>query len=155
MNMTYYWLIAFVILAVIEMITQGLTTIWFAAGAVIAAIAAAIGLPFFIQLLLFAAVSLLLLIFIRAIAVEYFNKGRIRTNSDSLVGRQAIVTEDINNLEATGRVVINGQEWTARSVNDMLHIEKGAVVIIHGIQGVKLMVNLMPSYQYTPEEEQQ
>ena len=154
MNMAYYWLIAFVILAIIEIPTQGLTTIWFAVGAIVAAIAAALNLPFFVQLLLFTVVSLLLLIFIRAFAVQFFNKNRIRTNSESLVGKQAIVTEDINNLKATGQVVLNGQEWSARSVNDMLCIEKGAVVVVHGIQGVKLMVNLLPQYQYNPEGQQ-
>lgn len=154
MNMTYYWLIAFVILAVIEIITQGLTTIWFAAGAVVAAIAAALDMPFYVQIGAFAVVSLLLLIFVRAIAVELFNKGRIRTNSESLVGKQAIVTEDINNLEAKGQVVVNGQEWSARCVNDMMRIEKGAIVMIHGIQGVKLIVNLMPQYQYPTEGQQ-
>ena len=151
MNMTYYWLIAFIILAVIEIITQGLTTIWFAVGAVVAAIATALGAPFLVQLLLFATVSLLLLIFIRATAVSFFNKGRIRTNAEGLVGKQAIVTEDIDNLKATGQVVINGQEWSARSVNDMLCIEKGAVVVVHAIQGVKLLVNLMPQYRQGEE----
>ena len=154
MNMAYYWLIAFVILVVIEILTQGLTTIWFAVGAIVAAIAAILNLPFLVQMLLFTVVSLLLLIFIRAFAVQFFNKNRIRTNSESLVGKQAIVTEDINNLKATGQVVLNGQEWSARSVNDMLCIEKGAVVVVHGIQGVKLMVNLLPQYQYNPEGQQ-
>lgn len=154
MNMTYYWLIAFAILVVIEIFTQGLTTIWFAAGAVVAAMAAALQIPFFIQILLFAGVSFLLIFFIRTLAVEHFNKNRLKTNTDSLVGKQAIVTEDIDNLEATGQVVVNGQEWSARSVNDRMRIEKGSVVIVYGIQGVKLMVNLMPQYESASEEEQ-
>lgn len=153
MTMTYFWLIGSVILIIIEIITLGLTTIWFAAGALVAAAAAAIGFPFFAQLVLFAVVSIILLIFTRPIALKYFNRGRVRTNTESLVGKQAVVVEEINNLKATGQVVVNGQQWTARSVNDMLNIEKGAVVVICGIQGVKLMVNCLPQYSARPEEQ--
>ena len=92
------------------------------------------------QITLFLIVSVVLLLFTRPIAMKYFNKDRIRTNAESLIGRQAVVTEEIDNLPATGSVSINGQEWTARCVMDGIKIPKGTVVIIRAISGVKLIV---------------
>lgn len=140
MNLTIFWLVMLFILVMIEMITMGLTTIWFAGGALVAALAAAVGLPIYIQIPLFLVVSILLLIFTRPVALGYFNKDRSRTNVESLAGQQAIVTAAVNNLKAEGKVVVNGQEWTARSVNNGLLIEQGTIVEICGINGVKLIV---------------
>ena len=98
MNLTTIWLVVFVACIVAEIISMGLTTIWFAGGALIAAVAAVIGTPLWIQILLFAVVSLVLLYFTRPIAVKYFNKDRVKTNAESLVGKQAIVISEIDNL---------------------------------------------------------
>ena len=97
MNLTTIWLIVFVACILIEIITLGLTTIWFAGGALIAAISAALGAPLWLQSILFGAVSLILLFFTRPVAVKYFNKDRVKTNAESLVGRQAIVISEIDN----------------------------------------------------------
>lgn len=85
MNLTTIWLIILVVCIVVELITMGLTTIWFAGGALIAAIAAALSLPLWLQILLFLAVSLVLLYLTRPVAVKYFNKDRVKTNAESLV----------------------------------------------------------------------
>ena len=87
MNLTTIWLIILVVCIVVELITMGLTTIWFAGGALIAAIAAALSLPLWLQILLFLAVSLVLLYLTRPVAVKYFNKDRVKTNAESLVHR--------------------------------------------------------------------
>ena len=87
MNLMTIWLIVFVACIVIEIITMGLTTIWFAGGALIAAVAAALNAPLWLQIVLFIAVSLALLYFTRPVAVKYFNKDRVRTNAESLVGK--------------------------------------------------------------------
>ena len=76
MNLTTIWLIILVVCIVVELITMGLTTIWFAGGALIAAIAAALSLPLWLQILLFLAVSLVLLYLTRPVAVKYFNKDK-------------------------------------------------------------------------------
>ena len=135
-----FWLILFVVLLGIEMATMGLTTIWFAGGALIAVLAALLHAPLVLQIALFFLVSLILLIFTRPVAVRYFNRDRIKTNVESIVGKQAIVTEEINNLQGEGRVTVNGQEWSARSIEAGKTIPMGAVVVIHGVSGVKLMV---------------
>ena len=138
--MTTTWLIFFVACIVIEIITMGLTTIWFAGGSLVAAVSAAFSAPLWLQLLLFVAVSFVLLYFTRPIAVKYFNKDRIKTNVESLIGKQAIVISEIDNLQGIGQVTVGGQEWSARTVKDGITLPVGCVVVIRAINGVKLMV---------------
>lgn len=137
---TIVWLIVLIICLGVELGTMGLTSIWFAGGSIPAIIVAAIGAPLWLQILLFLIVSLVLLFFTRPIAVKYFNKDRVKTNAESLIGRTAIVISDINNLEGIGQVTVSGQEWSARSVADGIEIPTGAVVIVRAINGVKLIV---------------
>ena len=125
---------------VIEVLTLGLTTIWFAAGALVAIFAALLYAPIFVQVILFLLVSLTLLFFTRPIAVKYFNRDRVKTNVESMVGRQAIVTGEIDNVQATGQVTVSGQEWSARSWDDKVRIPTGAVVVVVASSGVKLIV---------------
>lgn len=136
------WLLLLVVLVVAELISLGLTTIWFAGGALIAAIAAMLGLPVYVQVLLFLIVSLGLLFSTRPLAVKYFNKDRVKTNAESLVGRQAIVVSEIDNLMGTGRVTVGGQEWSARTSDDGKKLPVGAVADVVAIHGVKLIVQL-------------
>ena len=138
--MTTTWLIIFVACIVIEIITMGLTTIWFAGGSLVAAVSVAFSAPLWLQLLLFVAVSFVLLYFTRPIAVKYFNKDRIKTNVESLIGKQAIVISEIDNLQGIGQVTVGGQEWSARTVKDGITLPVGCVVVIRAINGVKLMV---------------
>ena len=135
------WLAALVILLLAEALTLGLTTIWFAGGALIALIAALVGANIWVQLGIFLAVSLLLLIFTRPAALRYMNKSTLKTNVDSLTGEVGVVSERIDNLEATGKVKLNDVLWTARS-EDGTVIEEGAVVEISRVEGVKLIVKM-------------
>lgn len=150
--MTTTWLIIFVACIVIEIITMGLTTIWFAGGSLVAAVSAAFSAPLWLQLLLFVAVSLVLLYFTRPIAVKYFNKDRIKTNVESLIGKQAIVISEIDNLQGIGQVTVGGQEWSARTVKDGITLPVGCVVVIRAINGVKLMVEEKEQKQQKQEE---
>lgn len=139
-NMTVFWLAVLVILVVIELFTMGLTTIWFAGGALAAALISLPGLPVSLQIFVFLAVSAVLLYFTRPVAVKYFNRDRVRTNIESMVGRQAIVISEINNLEGVGQVNTGGMEWSARSSYNNIVLPVGAVVTILGVDGVKLIV---------------
>ena len=134
------WLVLLIVLVAVELATMGLTTIWFAAGALVATIAAACNAPLFIQITLFLAVSVLMLVFTRPVAMKYFNHDRTRTNVESLIGQKGIVTGKIDNLKGCGQVTLNGMEWTARAVTDSRVIPEGSVVIIKEIHGVKLIV---------------
>lgn len=134
------WLGLLAVLLIVEAVTAGLTTIWFAGGALIAAIAAWMGAGVLAQIVLFLAVSGVLLVFTRPLAVKYLNKDKVATNANSLIGKKAVVTIDIDNLAQTGQVLINDVEWTARTSDDSQKISKGAVVEIKEIRGVKLIV---------------
>ena len=127
-------------LLVIEALTVGLTTIWFAGGALVAALASLFGAGDLIQWLLFFVISLALLIFTRPWAVEHLNKNVEKTNVDSLIGENAVILEEVANLKGTGRARVNGLEWSARTEEDGEKIEKGTVVTIEKVQGVKLVV---------------
>ena len=140
MNYTIFWLVALVLFILIEIATMGLTTIWFAGGALVAVIASALGLPLVVQIVLFFAVSFVLLYFTRPMAVKYFNKDRVKTNAESLVGRQAIVISEIDNLQGIGQVTVGGMEWSARTAEAGVRLDVGSVVNIIAINGVKLIV---------------
>ena len=137
---TMYWLILFVVLLIIEICTMGLTTIWFAGGALVAFVMGIIGFGTTVQIIVFLIVSVLLLVMTRPIALKYFNKERQKTNAESLIGEQALVLEDVDTLHARGLVEVNGQEWSAKTDDPEGFIKKNMVVVIDGIQGVKLIV---------------
>ena len=137
---TMYWLSIFVVLLIIEICTMGLTTIWFAGGALVAFVMGIIGFGTTVQVIVFLIVSVLLLVMTRPIALKYFNKERQKTNAESLIGRQALVLEDVDTLHARGLVEVNGQEWSAKTDDPEGFIKKNVVVVIDGIQGVKLIV---------------
>ena len=137
---TMYWLILFVVLLIIEICTMGLTTIWFAGGALVAFVMGIIGFGTTVQIIVFLIVSVLLLVMTRPIALKYFNKERQKTNAESLIGPQALVLEDVDTLHARGLVEVNGQEWSAKTDDPEGFIKKNMVVVIDGIQGVKLIV---------------
>ncbi len=137
--MFVFWLICFIGLLAVEFMTQALTTIWFCAGAIVAMIVSFIGAPFWLQLILFVAVSLVVLLFYRPLAIKYVNSKRIRTNVDELVGKDARVCERIDNNAGKGRVILNGVDWAARSLDGSV-IEEQEMVTVREIQGVKAIV---------------
>jgi len=138
--MAVVWLVILVVCLVIEIFTLGLTTIWFAIGALASTIVALVGLPLWLQCTAFVVASIIFLIFTRPIAVKYFNKDRVKTNAEELVGKMAIVISEIDNMQGIGQATVGGQEWSARTVNDTQKLPVGAVVEIVAIQGVKLIV---------------
>lgn len=136
----FIWLALVAVLLIIEAVTVGLTTVWFAGGALVAAIASWLGAGQAVQWILFLAVSLVLLIFTRPLAVRYMNRNVSRTNVNSLIGKRAVVIQEINNLAQTGQVKINDLEWMARTKDDGCTISEKSVVIIREVKGVKLIV---------------
>ena len=134
-EMITLWLVVLIVSIGVEVATLGLTSIWFAGGAVVAVIVAAVHGPVWLQILLF---------FTRPIAVRYFNRDRVRTNVESMIGRQAIVTSEIDNLQGIGQVTVGGQEWSARTEGDGLNLQPGTVVDIVAVNGVKLIVKVDP-----------
>lgn len=137
---TIFWLILFVVLLIIEIFTMGLTTIWFAGGALIAFLLACLNLGLPIQIIVFLVVSIVSLVMTRPLAVKFFNRERQKTNAESLIGQKAVVLEAIDLIHGTGRVEVNGMEWSAKTDESEEVIQPGKIVVIDGIQGVKLIV---------------
>ncbi len=141
----FMWLIVMVLLLIVEAATVTLVSIWFAGGALVALLTATLGAPVWLQIIVFLLVALVLLLFTRPIAMKYFNKNRIKTNVESLIGKQAIVVSEIDNLRGVGQATVNHQQWSAKSSEDQVVIPEGAVVEIVEIKGVKLIVrNISP-----------
>lgn len=136
-----YWLVFFVIMIGIEIGTLALTTIWFAGGALVAFVLSLFGAGVELQLTVFVVVSFLLLFFTRPWASRYLNKNTVRTNVESLIGKTARVTQQINNELGTGSAVVGGQEWTARAQDPEEVYEPDTIVVIQGVRGVKLIVS--------------
>ena len=134
------WLIIFVLLVAVELATMALTTVWFAAGAMAALVSSMFGAPLWLQIIVFLAFSFIVLIFYRPFAVKYVNSKRTRTNVNDLIGKEGKVTEDINNLDQKGRMLLRGMDWSARTADDNVYIKKGTVVKVIKIEGVKAIV---------------
>ena len=149
-----FWLIVIAVCAIVELFTMGLTSVWFAGGALAAAIVALFCPYFWVQALAFIIIGFVLFFFTRPIAMKYFNKGRIQTNAESLIGQRAIVVSEIDNLKGIGEVTVSGLDWSARCVEDGLVIPEKAVVVIRRIEGVKLIVELDDSLKEIMKLEQ-
>lgn len=136
----FIWLALMILCIVIEIVTVGLTSIWFAGGAFAALLSALCGLPPMMQVLLFLAVSFILLFFTRPFALKFVKPHNVKTNYEEIIGKDVLVCERVDNRAGTGTAVFNGQEWTARSTDDGIIIEAGATVQVAEIKGVKLYV---------------
>lgn len=137
--MPLVWLLIAVALGVFEAATVDLMAVWFAVGALVAVIPAMLGLPFWAQLVVFLAVSLLSLAFTRPMVVDVLKVKKTSTNADRVIGMIGVVTQEINNIEERGRVLVNGLEWSARS-DDGAPIDEKHNVLVKAIEGVKVIV---------------
>ncbi len=134
------WLAVFVVLVVFEAATMGLFTIWFAGGALVAFLVSLFVDMWVVQMIVFLIVSFLLLYFTRPVAMRKFNSKRLKTNVEDISGREAKVTEVVDNFNGTGAAVLNGLEWSARSAEDSVVIPVGERVTVQEVRGVKLIV---------------
>lgn len=146
------WLILVILFIVGELVTVGLTSIWFAVGALIALLGAFLGLPFWFQVILFIAVSIICLIATRPLANKFINRRVQNTNAESLIGQEIRITEQVSNLDQTGTAVVHGQEWTVRAADDKEIIPQGELARIKSISGVKLIVEKINSNNFNQEE---
>lgn len=135
-----FWLIAMIIFVVGELITIGLTSIWFAAGALAALLAALMGFGLIGQIVVFILVSGILLWLTRPWAQRFINSKVQKTNVDSIVGERMRLTERVNNFDHTGRATVHGQDWSVQIEDDKETLEPGALVEVVRVSGVKLIV---------------
>lgn len=128
-----------VLFLAVEAVTVGLVCIWFAAGSLIALLAAMCGAQLWLQIVVFIIVSAATLYFTRPLVKRYVNSKVEPTNADMVIGKECRVTETVDNIAGTGAVYVDGKTWTARSENDEL-IQAGTLVTAKSIDGVKLIV---------------
>lgn len=138
--MVVAWIVFIIGFIIAELISVGLTSIWFAAGSLVALVIAAAGGPVWLQLVAFIAVSLILLIATRPWAKKYLNSRAQHTNADRVIGTKLIVEERVSNREQTGKATVMGQEWTVRAEEDSEIFEVGETAEIVAISGVKLII---------------
>lgn len=139
MTMKIVWFALLIMFGVGEALTVGLTSIWFAVGALGALICALVGAQLWVQIGAFLVLSGLSLALMRPLAKRFLTPSYSATNADRVIGTDAVVTVEIDNLQGKGQVKIAGQEWTARSQDDRV-IPVGTEVKVLRIEGVKVFV---------------
>lgn len=142
-NMLVVWAVAIAVFGIFEGLTAQLVSIWFVIGSAAALGAAALHAPPWVQAIVFFAVSMIALAVTRPIVKKHLQSKLEKTNADRCIGQDAVVTEEIDNLRATGQVKADGKIWTARS-SDKSVIPAGSIVTVEKIDGVKLIVSTKP-----------
>ena len=149
------WLVTLIIFGVVEAATVGLASIWFAAGALAALILSAFLNSLLVQVVVFLAVSFVTLLLVRPLAQKYFNARRTATNADRVIGQEAVVVQEIDNLRGLGQVkvgdLLGGMPWTARSAGEQI-LPVGTTVRVERIEGVKLYVTPIPAASHTQSQ---
>lgn len=133
------WLIGIILFVILEAVTYQLVSIWFAIGAAGGLVAAMCGADFNIQMTVFVAVSVIALLCLRPLSKKAIKTNEVKTNVDSLIGREVLITQEVNNIQASGKGIVAGMDWTVRSADDTV-ITKDEVVLVEKVEGVKLIV---------------
>lgn len=136
--MTYLWLIVIIVSLLLEAGTYSLVAIWFIPSAIVSLVLSLFEVSVAVQTLVFFVLSVLSVLFLRKHLSNALKKKNIPTNADALIGKSAIVTEDIDNINFKGQVKVNGQIWKAKAHDDA-EIKSGDTVEIKAIEGVKLI----------------
>lgn len=137
-TLSIIWAGLIVFFVLVEAFTMGLTSIWFAVGALAALIASALGLNIIVQVISFIVLATIMIVYTRPLARKVFKVGQTKTNVDALIGKRGIVIKTISSFEL-GQVKLNGQIWTSKAMDEMSH-EVGEEVEVIAIEGVKLIV---------------
>ena len=136
----FVWLVAVIIFLGVELSTVTLTSIWFAAGALAAMLVAMFNGNWIVQVIAFLIVAFGLMYATKPWATKFIDTKKVSTNADRAIGEEVRVVERVSNLDQTGRAFVHGMEWTVRTEDDNIVIEKGELVRVLRIAGVKLIV---------------
>lgn len=139
MTMSAVWLILVVVFVIAEAVTYQLVSVWFAAGSVGALFASFVTDNLFYQLIVFTAVSVIMLALLRPLVKTKLKATGLKTNTENLIGKEIVITEDVDNTLSSGQGKINGMTWTVRNDSGEC-IKKGTVAVVDRIEGVKLIV---------------
>ena len=133
------WFLLMVFFILLEAGTVALVSTWFAAGALGAMITALCGGALWLQFVVFLVISVVLLVSLRGLLRKYITPKQIKTNVDSVIGMEGLVTATIDNLASTGQVKLGAMEWSARSTSGEV-IQPGERIRVDRVEGVKVFV---------------
>ena len=139
MEQAVIWILGIITFIILEAVTYQLVSIWFAIGALGGMIAAFSGVNFYVQMAVFIAVSFICILCLRPLSMKFFKPRNVETNAQSLVGKEVLITSDVDNIRGLGEGKVDGKVWTVRSI-DNSHVLKGETAVIEKIEGVKLIV---------------
>lgn len=140
MSMLSLWVLVLIISLLAEIATTALLSVWFVCGSIAALIAYLMGAPASVQYICFFGISALSFLLIRPVLKKSgHGSNELLDNVERYIGKCAQVTEPIDNIHGTGRVVYNGVSWAARSDDDAITIKDGFVIITE-VNGSKLTV---------------
>lgn len=134
------WLVLLVLFILAEAATVTVVSLWFAAGSLVALIVSMLNGPVWLQIVLFAVVSGVLLWILRPVIKKHFTPKLTRTNIDAVIGSTGVVTVAIDNAMAQGTMLINGMEWSARSATGK-SISVNTLVRVERVEGVRVFVS--------------
>ena len=137
--MLYVWIAVLIAAVVVEALTNDFVAIWFFPASLVSMILSLFDTPPWLQILLFLAIGLVLVVATRPLCRRFLSSKEEKTNVDAIVGKVCIVTEEIRNIEEQGEVKVGGLCWSARSVDGRV-IAVGEQVTVREVQGVKLIV---------------
>lgn len=137
------WLILMLVFLLAEAATVSLVSLWFAVGALLAAIVSLLGGAVWLQVSVFVLSSAILLVLLRPMVRKFVNPGLTPTNVDSVIGSTGLVTADIDNVAAAGQVKLGAMFWTARSTSGA-SIPSDTLVRVDRVEGVKVYVSPAP-----------
>lgn len=133
------WLIGIIVFVVLESVTYQIVSIWFALGAVGGLIAYLTGASFTVQMIVFIAVSAVFLICLRPVSRKILKFKKEKTNVDSMLGKEVLITKEVDNLSGGGKGKVNGMVWSVKSA-DNSRISENEIAVVEKVEGVKLIV---------------
>jgi len=139
----HFWIVVGVACAIVEILTTAFFALPFALGALVTAIVAGLSLPVNAQWLFFAVTSLIMLFVIQYAMRRWFTSREseeIKTNTEALIGREALVLEPIEGSLKRGSVKVGGEIWSAVTRSGV-RFEKGDVVCVKAVDGAKVLVD--------------
>ncbi len=134
------WLYIIIVTIAVELATVGLASIWITGGALAALVVAMLHGPVALQIIVFFAVTAILLFFTRPWAIRHVNSRKTPSNYEELIGRDVRVTEKVDNIQETGKALYNGMPWTARAEEEGVTFEVDEIATVVRVEGVKLIL---------------
>lgn len=141
MDMSVIWIAAIIAFAVLELVTYQLVSVWFIIGALGGLIMRLLGFDFAVQMIVFLVISIASLCALRPMSMKLLKHDGLKTNAESLIGKEILITQTVDNINGSGEGIINGMTWTVRGKDNAVIPDK-CVAVIERIEGVKLIVSV-------------